>query len=306
MRSIEASLPQPYWGNLSQADKTEFQRLRANFYQNQRTSCKDKKIVTFSNELLSILKYIEHSEAGRENRTVMVGVCFAGPFIGVNTRQLKNFLGRCKSSINSSLQQLGYVALKTKSKARTCILSILPCLINDQNILKQWTIRCASEDAQFCFVTSLRKLQLPVITKEDLGEDSHSANQNSSPTLPIGAIPRQTLSQPIPPQSAAKTLTWKPNVYVSTNNWTQNSAAPMQPVIPEQDTGMYQAQQVYSRPSSVGTSEQSYSYNDSNGWDEQQQTPAESDWNPIWEQKSVTRSYSASFDYSYADSFDGF
>ena len=133
IRNIEASLPQPYWGNLSQADKVEYQRLRSNFHQNQKMSCKDRRLVSFSNELMTILKFIEHSETGRENRTVLVGVCFAGPFIGVNTRQLKNFLGRCKSSINGSLQQLGYVALKTKSKARTCILSILPSLINDQN-----------------------------------------------------------------------------------------------------------------------------------------------------------------------------
>jgi hypothetical protein len=301
MRSIEASLPQPYWGNLSPADKTEFLRLRTSFYQGQRTSStKDKKIVSFSNELISILKYIQHSEVGRENRTVMVGVCFAGPFIGVNTRQLKNFIGRCKSSINSSLQQLGYVALKTKSKARTCILSIIPSLINDQNILKQWTIRCASDDTQFCFVTDLRSLKLPVITPEDLGEDGHNY-QNSTPALVSTNTPPVSSSQPITSISQPKTLQWKPNIYVSANNltrtvpYTSHTSARAFSVSAYQ-TQQYASSQAYSRTSTVtSVSVDSYGDGESNLWNEPQQTSVESDWNPIWEQNPVPSSHSAGF-----------
>lgn len=185
-RNQEILLPSIYWNKLTQEDKTEFQKLRNHFHQSQKISSKDSRLVSFSNELHTVLKYIEHSEQGRECRTILTGVAFAGPFICVNTRQLKCFLGRCKSSINGSFQQLGYVAIKTKSKARACILAILPSLISDQNILRQWTVRCASEDAKFCFVTSLTSIQLPIVTNDDLNDDHKGSQQsmlvNSTPS----------------------------------------------------------------------------------------------------------------------------
>lgn len=169
----DPSLPIVYWNQLNQEDKDEFIRLRTSLHQSQKQSntVKDSRLMTFSNEMKTILKFIEHDESGRQQRSILTGVAFAGPFICVNTRQLKNFLGRCKSSINGSLQQLGYIAVKTKSKARSCVLAVMPLLTNDVNLLRQWTVRGASEDALFCFVSSFHPNQLPLITAEDLNED---------------------------------------------------------------------------------------------------------------------------------------
>ena len=121
--------------------------------------------------MTTILQFLEQSESGREWRCILAGVAFAGPFICVNTRQLKNFLGRCKSSINGSFQQLGYVAVRTKSKAKSCVLSVIPSLANDPNLLRQWTVRCASDDAHFCFVSKFQPHPMPTITPEDLNEE---------------------------------------------------------------------------------------------------------------------------------------
>jgi len=233
-RTQEISLPTPYWNNLSPSDKTEFQRLRNNFHQSQKMSSKDRRLVSFSNELITILKFIERSESGRENRTVLVGVCFAGPFIGVNTRQLKNFLGRCKSSINGSFQQLGYVALRTKSKARTCVLSIIPSLINDQNILRQWTVRCAADDAQFCFITNLRSLVLPTITSEDLNDEHRNAIQIPHPVRPKTPSNQVQFKNPISapvnqwiPTQPSTMFAHQPNDYFGSqtidNQWTETN-----------------------------------------------------------------------------------
>lgn len=167
----ESSLPATYWNHLSQSDKTEFLRLRNQLHQSQKTSVKDRRLVSFSNEMTTILQFLEQSESGREWRCILAGVAFAGPFICVNTRQLKNFLGRCKSSINGSFQQLGYVAVRTKSKAKSCVLSVIPSLANDPNLLRQWTVRCASDDAHFCFVSKFQPHPMPTITPEDLNEE---------------------------------------------------------------------------------------------------------------------------------------
>jgi hypothetical protein len=100
------------------------------------------------------LSYIERSSIGIEERSILVGVAFAGPYICVNTRQLKLLIGRCKSSINGNFQQLGYTSLRTKSGE--LLSTILPSLVNEMTVLRQWTVRCASEDAQFCFASRSR------------------------------------------------------------------------------------------------------------------------------------------------------
>lgn len=200
----ESSLPATYWNHLSQSDKAEFLKLRNQLHQSQKTSVKDRRLVSFSNEMTTILQFLEQSESGREWRCILAGVAFAGPFICVNTRQLKNFLGRCKSSINGSFQQLGYVAVRTKSKAKSCVLSVIPSLANDPNLLRQWTVRCASDDAHFCFVSKFQPYPMPTITPEDLNEErkpqiltaSSEFNnlQKSNNSNEISGLPPKSLS----------------------------------------------------------------------------------------------------------------
>ncbi|KAK8886472.1 hypothetical protein M9Y10_041935 [Tritrichomonas musculus] len=167
----EMNLPSQYWNAISQDDRNEFIHLRNNFHHGQKISSKDRRIITFSKELSIVLRYLERSDENREERCVLCGVCFVGPIVCVNTRQLKSFLSRCKSSINGSFQQLGFVALRTKAKARNCVLTALPSLQNHQSILRQWTVRYASDEARFCFVSSYSKLKMPEITPEDLFDE---------------------------------------------------------------------------------------------------------------------------------------
>jgi hypothetical protein len=125
-------------------------------------------MVSLRRELLIVLEYLERGEENMETRAILTGICFVGPVICVNTRQLKSFLGRCKSSINGSLHQLGFVALRTKAKARGCVASVLQSLKNQQEILRQWTVRCSSNNSQFCFLSSFPYDHLPEINAEDL------------------------------------------------------------------------------------------------------------------------------------------
>lgn len=168
---IAAHAPAAVWNSLSREDQSEFAKLRTSFHQSQKSSSKDPRLVSFSNELHTIISFIDRAKTGQEGRSIISGVAFAGPFICVNTRQLRDFLGRCKSSINGSLQQLGYVALRTKSKAKACLLTVMPSLVDDQNNFRQWTVRYASREARACFVTSQRFPQLPAVTEEDLNEE---------------------------------------------------------------------------------------------------------------------------------------
>ena len=175
--------PQFYWNQLSGEERAEFIKLKAGFKQGQKISCKDRRIVTFRKELLLVLRFLERSRENMEARAVLVGVAFAGPIVCVNTRQLKSFLSRCKSSINGSFQQLGFVAVRTKAKARSCITSVLPSLQDDQELLRQWTVRYTSDDAPFCFVSSFSHMGCPTIEPDDLF-DERKVGAPPSPKMP--------------------------------------------------------------------------------------------------------------------------
>ena len=175
----EMHLPSTYWNLLSHDDKAEYIRLRTSFHHGEKLSTKDKRIATFRKELLVVLNYLERSKENMEARCVLTGICFAGPIICVNTRQLKAFLSRCKSSINGSFQQLGFVALRTKAKAKSCVVTVLPSLEEHQNILRQWTIRYASNDVQSCFVSSYPYSNLPEITEDDLFDEKKATKHNT-------------------------------------------------------------------------------------------------------------------------------
>ena len=185
-QSLEISVPPGPWKHLSEEDKTSFLRLRQHFHQMQKT-IKDHCSSSFSQEISSVIKYIDSSPNSRENRCAVAGLAIAGPFIAVNTRQLMSFLGRCKSSINGSLQNLGYQSLRSKTKARECVLSILPSFEKDASLLRQWTVRCATENAKTCFCSSFPHGRLPTITTADLIEEkarSKAPVQMRPPIMP--------------------------------------------------------------------------------------------------------------------------
>jgi len=169
--AVEAAQSSRFWGVLTCDDKAEFARLRADFLRCGGASGKDRRVGTFQKELGSVLAFLERDGVRREERSIVSGIAFAGPFICVNTRQLKLFLGRCKSSINGSFQQLGYVALRTRTKARLCIGAVLAPLAREQGMLRQWTVRFASAAARCCFVSSFPAAALPPVADSDLVED---------------------------------------------------------------------------------------------------------------------------------------
>lgn len=185
---IAVPSPSSFWNILSQDDRNEYLRLRQSFHNGQKVSSKDRRIATFRKELNIVLQYLERSPENMEARCILIGVCFVGPLICVNTRQLKAFLSRCKSSINGSFQQLGYVALKTKAKARNCCIAVLPSLQNYQTVLRQWTVRVAGDEAQFCFVSSFPFVGLPEITEDDLFDEKPKPTRSNSSQINASSL----------------------------------------------------------------------------------------------------------------------
>jgi hypothetical protein len=168
--SATAEVPEPAtaWNRLSEEDRSEYFRFKTNVHPSQHGTPADQRSAAFHRDLLTALSYIERRPEGKEERSIVCGVAFAGPYICVNTRQLKLFLGRCKSSINGSFMEMGYTALRTKSKTRSCVLACMRALIDDVPALRRWTVRCATAAATVCFVSSFAFRERPEIYASDL------------------------------------------------------------------------------------------------------------------------------------------
>jgi hypothetical protein len=95
----------------------------------------------FRFELQEVIAFVNRSPAHREERAIVVGLAIHGQFMAVNTWQLKNLIGRCKSSINGCFRSLGYLGFRAKGKSRQRVLEILPTLEADAGALRQWTAR---------------------------------------------------------------------------------------------------------------------------------------------------------------------
>jgi hypothetical protein len=203
----EGPVPLAFWNLLSQDDRAEYVRLRNGFRHGQKISSKDRRVITFRQELTLVIQFLERTTDNLEARCTVTGVCFAGGVVCVNTRQLKTLLNRCKSSINGSFQQLGYVAVRTKSKARGCVVGVLPSLQKDPVLLKQWTARVVSPEASFCFVSSFSGAGLPEITDADLIEERPPREQQPRVRFAPTAPPHP---QPQPPASAE--LAFRPKI----------------------------------------------------------------------------------------------
>ena len=136
----------PFWDDLPDEDKNEYQILRDSFHQQHLMHSKGRSnSFSFQNDLRNVLAYIERNPENQEARSIVCGVWFGNSYVCVNTRQLKYLIGKCKSSINNGFQHLGYVS--SKSKVRNCLISSLPNLLNDPTLMRQWTVRCADSNA---------------------------------------------------------------------------------------------------------------------------------------------------------------
>jgi hypothetical protein len=166
----DAKLPPHYWSQLSADDQSEFNKLRNSFHHGQQLASKDHRAPAFQRELSTVISYIERSSDNIEPRSILTGLCCVGRVICINTRQLKSFLCRCKSSINGSFQQLGFTAIRSKAKTRTCVTLALPSLQSQPGILRQWAARYTSEEAPVCFVSVFRFINIPDILPDDLFE----------------------------------------------------------------------------------------------------------------------------------------
>jgi hypothetical protein len=130
------------WMALPAQDKCRYSQLREVFLHR---SLRDKPDTgaLFESEIQSVRQFVDYSPIGREDRAIIAGLAMSADLVAVNTRQLKNLIGRCKSSINAGFHRLGFAPIRAKPQVRERVLAALPLLRQDPASLRRWTVRVA-------------------------------------------------------------------------------------------------------------------------------------------------------------------
>jgi hypothetical protein len=74
-------------------------------------------------------------------RCIVCGVIWLPGSIAINTRQLRLLIDKCKSSINGSLQRMGYSSVTSRGDTSKQLIEFVPKLPGNFSELRQWTVR---------------------------------------------------------------------------------------------------------------------------------------------------------------------
>lgn len=130
-----------YWQLLSPSDLQEYLEIRKEFYDANRKFRKGERLEGFLERLRVIRQFVEHSESNAWCRSLVCGLFFLNNGLAINIQQLKILFGKCKSSINGSLQQLGYITQSPGSSLERDLYEMIPLENKERSDLKKWTIR---------------------------------------------------------------------------------------------------------------------------------------------------------------------
>lgn len=142
LRSLPLDPLPNYWTILDEDDQQEYLRLRSKFHCSIEKAQRKDRIDIFVRRLKAIRHYIEDRDKSTIWKRVMVsGVMFLSSALAINIQQLRILMGRCKSSINGSLQQLGYVSKPSTQEIEQEMVQMVSVLKDDHTQLRKWTIR---------------------------------------------------------------------------------------------------------------------------------------------------------------------
>ena len=158
-----------FWWLISEADRVGYSYMRTFIKNYPEKNQRNKRISSFTEMLKVIRHYAIRGDNSDANRCLVCGILWLPGAIAINTHQLGFLLSKCKSSINGSLQILGYKETMKRKNASDLISNSLTAIRNNRGELRKWTIRCQVDGSS----------QFPVSNLLD-AEDSNPENEMNS------------------------------------------------------------------------------------------------------------------------------
>jgi hypothetical protein len=132
-----------FWHLLSPEDQEAYASLQQAVSAPCQKNRRNRSIQTFNKMLEAIKAYVVRNDPDDWKRALVCGIAWVGPdgAIALNTRQLRILTAKCKSSINGSLQHVGYGIVTGGTDCSASIARLFPLVKDDFTELRQWTIR---------------------------------------------------------------------------------------------------------------------------------------------------------------------
>lgn len=126
---------------LNKEDFDYFKKLKKTLSSHICRNCRNRRVESFSDILSATRYFIERTKEDAWKRSLICGVCWYNNYFCVNIRQMSEFLEKCKSSINGSLQRLSLMVIQNKQQTYKILTEAIPYLKNHQEIRKMWSVR---------------------------------------------------------------------------------------------------------------------------------------------------------------------
>lgn len=176
-----------YWWLLSEPDRTSYTYLRSFIKNNPESNQRNKRLTSFTDMLEIIRRYAIRGDSGDANRCLVCGILWLPGAIAINTHQLGFLMAKCKSSINGSLQILGYKETISRKTASDLVAKALLAIRDDRSELRKWTVRCIDDSL----------LDLSSLNEDQPHEKQDQEKQESSPEKVAVQQPIQLQYQPM-------------------------------------------------------------------------------------------------------------
>lgn len=172
-----------YWNLLTEVDKNGYHNLKMAFNAGSIKRNRGHRIETFDGILDAIRRYAEQGNENDWKRFLVCGVCWMDQAIAINTRQLRLLISKCKSSINGSLQKLGFSTNTSHSESWKILFSRIPLLKDNFTEIRQWTIRyrippTTTNGAILNNITQQQQQSQQQIQQSQQQQQSHKNNHN--------------------------------------------------------------------------------------------------------------------------------
>ena len=130
-----------FWWTLSEQDKYQYQCLQLALSVGVNKNQRNQRLSSFKKCIDAVKSFAIRGDCNDAVRCYVCGIIWINDAIAVNTHYLKHLIGKCKSSINGSLQKMGYNNNMSRSESANTILQMFPSLKESGDEIRKWSVR---------------------------------------------------------------------------------------------------------------------------------------------------------------------
>ena len=176
MNSSHAAKPfkaPSFWWSLSDQEKYQYQCLQLALSVGVNKNQRNQRLSSFKKCIELVRRFAVKGDYRDLIRCYVCGIIWTNDGIAVNTYYLKHLIGKCKSSINGSLQKMGYNNNMSRADSANAMIQLFPTLKENLAEIRKWSIRRLGEPTKNTLsITSTKetKIQPLSITKDSQQE----------------------------------------------------------------------------------------------------------------------------------------